>query len=131
MATGRAQEVPDQGWAWVVLLAVVLSQGMTFGFPSCIAVFYTDIQASFQASNSETSWFPSIVTAVLHAGAETLISACSLTNDYTVPCRKHNYDTPWLCMAAKFRGSACYFVYLIQLRIQPLCKHVISLPHSK
>ncbi|XP_069056219.1 monocarboxylate transporter 13-like [Pleurodeles waltl] len=68
MATGRAQEVPDQGWAWVVLLAVVLSQGITFGFPSCIVVFYTDIQASFQASNSETSWFPSIVTAVLHAG---------------------------------------------------------------
>ncbi|XP_078510618.1 monocarboxylate transporter 6-like [Lissotriton helveticus] len=68
MAPGRSEEVTDRGWAWVVLLAVVLSQGMTLGFPSCVGVFYTDIQASFQASNSETSWFPSIVTAVLHAG---------------------------------------------------------------
>ncbi|XP_069056220.1 monocarboxylate transporter 6-like isoform X1 [Pleurodeles waltl] len=68
MATGRAQEVTDQGWAWVVLLAVVLSQGLSLGFPSCIGVFYTDIQASFQASNSETSWFPSIVTAVQFGG---------------------------------------------------------------
>ncbi|XP_078510622.1 monocarboxylate transporter 6-like isoform X2 [Lissotriton helveticus] len=68
MAPSRAQEVTDHGWAWVVLLAVVLSQGMTLGFPSCIGVFYKDIQASFQASDSDTSWFPSIVTAVLHAG---------------------------------------------------------------
>ncbi|XP_039766954.1 monocarboxylate transporter 6 isoform X2 [Ornithorhynchus anatinus] len=36
--------------------------------PVCISVFFTELQHEFQASNSETSWFPSILTAVLHAG---------------------------------------------------------------
>ncbi|NWX71350.1 MOT6 protein, partial [Alca torda] len=58
----------DRGWAWMVLLAAVLLQGLTLGFPSCIGVFFTDLQHDFQASNSETSWFPSIMVAVLHGG---------------------------------------------------------------
>ncbi|NWH67565.1 MOT6 protein, partial [Geococcyx californianus] len=58
----------DQGWAWMVLLAAVLLQALTLGFPSCIGVFFTDLQHEFQASNSETSWFPSIMVAVLHGG---------------------------------------------------------------
>ncbi|NWS73407.1 MOT6 protein, partial [Crotophaga sulcirostris] len=58
----------DQGWAWVVLPAAVLLQALTLGFPSCIGVFFTDLQHEFQASNSETSWFPSIMVAVLHGG---------------------------------------------------------------
>ncbi|XP_030064170.1 monocarboxylate transporter 6 [Microcaecilia unicolor] len=61
-------EVPEGRWAWVVLVAVVTSQGLSLGFPSCVGVFYSDIQHAFQATNSETAWFPSIVTAVLHAG---------------------------------------------------------------
>lgn len=65
--TSKAQ---DRGWAWTVLLATVLLQGLTLGFPSCIGVFFTDLQQEFQATNSETSWFPSIMTAVLHAGGE-------------------------------------------------------------
>uniref|UniRef100_A0A663LSC3 Solute carrier family 16 member 5 n=1 Tax=Athene cunicularia TaxID=194338 RepID=A0A663LSC3_ATHCN len=58
----------DRGWAWMVLLAAVLLQGLTLGFPSCIGVFFKDLQHEFQASNSETSWFPSIMVAVLHGG---------------------------------------------------------------
>ncbi|NXR08491.1 MOT6 protein, partial [Semnornis frantzii] len=58
----------DQGWAWMVLFAAVLLQGLTLGFPSCIGVFFKDLQHEFQASNSETSWFPSIMVAVLHGG---------------------------------------------------------------
>uniref|UniRef100_A0A672USV9 Monocarboxylate transporter 6 n=1 Tax=Strigops habroptila TaxID=2489341 RepID=A0A672USV9_STRHB len=58
----------DQGWAWMVLLAAVVLQAMTLGFPSCIGIFFTDLQRDFQASNSETSWFPSIMVAVLHGG---------------------------------------------------------------
>uniref|UniRef100_A0A8C9ER99 Solute carrier family 16 member 5 n=1 Tax=Pavo cristatus TaxID=9049 RepID=A0A8C9ER99_PAVCR len=58
----------DQGWAWMVLVAAVVLQGLTLGFPSCIGVFFTDLQHEFQATNSETSWFPSIMVAVLHAG---------------------------------------------------------------
>ncbi|OCT62953.1 monocarboxylate transporter 6 [Xenopus laevis] len=61
-------ETPDGPWAWVVLAAVMLTQGLSLGFPTCIGIFYTDIQSSFQASNTETSWFPSIIMAVLHAG---------------------------------------------------------------
>ncbi|KAJ8246255.1 hypothetical protein GJAV_G00265530 [Gymnothorax javanicus] len=62
------QEAPDGGWGWVVLAASVIVLALTLAFPSCIGIFYTDLQAAFQASNSETSWVPSIMTAVLHAG---------------------------------------------------------------
>ncbi|NXS22386.1 MOT6 protein, partial [Mystacornis crossleyi] len=66
---GRSTAKPqDRGWAWMVLLAAVLLQGLTLGFPCCIGVFFTDLQHEFQASNSQTSWFPSIMVAVLHGG---------------------------------------------------------------
>ncbi|XP_008071521.1 monocarboxylate transporter 6 [Carlito syrichta] len=64
----QALEHTDGGWAWVVLLATLVGQGLTLGFPTCIGIFFTELQRDFQASNSETSWFPSILTAVLHAG---------------------------------------------------------------
>lgn len=57
-------------WAWVVLLASLVTQGLTLGFPTCTGIFFTELQHEFQASNSETSWFPSILTAMLHAGGE-------------------------------------------------------------
>ncbi|NWI66246.1 MOT6 protein, partial [Todus mexicanus] len=67
-AAREAAKPQDQGWAWMVLLAAVLLQGLTMGFPSCIGIFFKDLQHEFQASNSETSWFPSIMVAVLHGG---------------------------------------------------------------
>ncbi|NXN95034.1 MOT6 protein, partial [Rhinopomastus cyanomelas] len=67
-AARRTANPQDQGWAWMVLLAALLLQGLTLGFPCCIGIFFTDLQHDFQASNSETSWFPSIMVAVLHAG---------------------------------------------------------------
>lgn len=59
---------PDGGWGWVVLTATILVLALTLAFPSCIGIFYTDLQKEFQASNSEISWVPAIMTAVLHAG---------------------------------------------------------------
>lgn len=64
----QALEQADGRWAWVVLLASLVTQALTVGFPSCIGVFFTDLQRDFQASNSETSWFPSIMGAMLHCG---------------------------------------------------------------
>ncbi|XP_014644723.1 PREDICTED: monocarboxylate transporter 6 isoform X1 [Ceratotherium simum simum] len=64
----QALERPEGCWAWVVLLASLVTHGLTLGFPTCIGIFFTDLQRDFQASNSETSWFPSIQTAMLHAG---------------------------------------------------------------
>ncbi|XP_051530332.1 monocarboxylate transporter 6-like isoform X2 [Myxocyprinus asiaticus] len=61
-------DAPDGGWGWVVLLATILVLALTLAFPSCIGIFYVDLQKEFEASNSETSWVPSIMTAVLHAG---------------------------------------------------------------
>lgn len=69
-ASPRIIKDQDRGWAWMVLVATVLVQGLTLGFPSCIGVFFKDLQHDFHATNSETSWFPSIMTAVLHAGGE-------------------------------------------------------------
>lgn len=59
---------PDGGWGWMVLVATILVLALTLAFPSCIGIFYTDLQNEFHATNSETSWVPSIMTSVLHAG---------------------------------------------------------------
>lgn len=66
----QALERPEGCWAWLVLLASVVAQGLTLGFPTCIGIFFTELQREFQASNSETSWFPSILMAMLHAGGK-------------------------------------------------------------
>lgn len=61
-------DAPDGGWGWVVLLATIIVLALTLAFPSCIIIFYLDLQKEFEATNSQTSWVPSIMTAVLHAG---------------------------------------------------------------
>lgn len=64
----RVLERVDGRWAWVVLLASLVTQALTVSFPSCIGIFFTELQRDFQASNSETSWFPSIMGAMLNGG---------------------------------------------------------------
>ncbi|XP_012658691.1 monocarboxylate transporter 6 [Otolemur garnettii] len=64
----QALEQADGRWAWVVLLASLVSQGLTLGFPTCIGIFFSELKHDFQASNSETSWVPSIMIAVIHIG---------------------------------------------------------------
>ncbi|XP_019116629.2 monocarboxylate transporter 6 isoform X1 [Larimichthys crocea] len=59
---------PDGGWGWVVLVATMLVLSLTLALPSCMGIFYTDLQTEFNASNTETSWVPAIMTAMLHAG---------------------------------------------------------------
>ncbi|KAI3364749.1 hypothetical protein L3Q82_000958 [Scortum barcoo] len=67
-AVTAAVTAPDGGWGWVVLVATIIVLALTLAFPSCVGIFYTDLQNEFDASNSETSWVPSIMTSVLHAG---------------------------------------------------------------
>ncbi|KFO30548.1 BTB/POZ domain-containing protein KCTD2, partial [Fukomys damarensis] len=61
-------EHADGSWSWMVLLASLVTQALTASFPTCVGVFFTDLQRDFQASNSYTSWFPSILGATLQAG---------------------------------------------------------------
>lgn len=69
---GHSQPVaPDGGWGWMVLIATILVLALTLAFPSCLGIFYTDLQTEFNASNTETSWVPAIMMAVLHAGGRT------------------------------------------------------------
>lgn len=67
-AVTGAVTAPDGGWGWVVLAATIVVLALTLAFPSCVGIFYTDLQNEFLATNSETSWVPSIMTSVLHAG---------------------------------------------------------------
>lgn len=76
---GGAAEAPDGGWGWVVLLATIVVLALTLAFPSCVGIFYTDLQNEFHASNSETSWVPSIMTSVLHAGGKVHSPDCFLS----------------------------------------------------
>lgn len=66
---------PDGGWGWVVLLATIVVMALTLAFPSCVGIFYTDLQNDFHADNSLTSWVPSIMTSALHAGGKVLFPA--------------------------------------------------------
>ncbi|CAK6976647.1 monocarboxylate transporter 6 [Scomber scombrus] len=68
VAVTGAVTAPDGGWGWVVLVATIIVLALTLAFPSCVGIFYTDLQNEFDASNSETSWVPSIMTSALHAG---------------------------------------------------------------
>ncbi|KAG5279181.1 hypothetical protein AALO_G00074970 [Alosa alosa] len=61
-------EAPDGGWGWVVLASTIMVLALTLAFPSCIGIFYTDLQTEFNTTNTETSWVPAIMTAVLHGG---------------------------------------------------------------
>lgn len=72
---------PDGGWGWAVLVVTMLVLSLTLAFPSCIGIFYTDLQTEFNASNTETAWVPAIMTAMLHAGGRGHIS------------RSHNCNT--------------------------------------
>lgn len=76
---GGVAEAPDGGWGWVVLLATIVVLALTLAFPSCVGIFYTDLQNDFHASNSETSWVPSIMTSVLHAGGRVHSLDCFLS----------------------------------------------------
>ncbi|KAM5273350.1 monocarboxylate transporter 6 [Ctenodactylus gundi] len=64
----RVLEHADGSWSWMVLVASLVTQALTISFPICIGVFFNDLQRDFQASNSETSWFPSILGAMLNCG---------------------------------------------------------------
>lgn len=78
-------DAPDGGWGWVVLVATILVLALTLAFPSCIGIFYLDLQEEFQASNSETSWVPSIMTAVLHAGGKDVIEKSDVSSPLAQP----------------------------------------------
>lgn len=71
-AAATGAEAPDGGWGWMVLFATIIVLALTLAFPSCVGIFYTDLQNEFHASNSQTSWVPSIMTSVLHAGGKVL-----------------------------------------------------------
>lgn len=74
---------PDGGWGWVVLSATIVVMALTLAFPSCVGIFYTDLQNDFHASNSQTSWVPSIMTSVLHAGGTEPEKGSCLWSEFT------------------------------------------------
>lgn len=94
--TGAVAEAPDGGWGWMVLLATIIVLALTLAFPSCVGIFYTDLQKEFHASNSQTSWVPSIMTSVLHAGGKALrlgsVEGSGKPNPSGRVCPSH--DTP-------------------------------------
>ncbi|XP_062389194.1 monocarboxylate transporter 6 isoform X1 [Sardina pilchardus] len=103
-------EAPDGGWGWVVVASTILVLALTLAFPSCMGIFYTDLQTEFNTTNTETSWVPAIMTAVLHGGAGKEISHVSV-------CCAHN-DTGWqqgirdkmkalLCVRAPYQSIYC------------------------
>lgn len=94
-----AVTAPDGGWGWVVLVATIMVLALTLAFPSCMGIFYTDLQNEFQATNSETSWVPSIMTSVLHAGG-TICVCYTKQSDETISSLNDN-------IYPKLKSSSC------------------------
>uniref|UniRef100_A0A8C8U9I8 Monocarboxylate transporter 6 n=1 Tax=Peromyscus maniculatus bairdii TaxID=230844 RepID=A0A8C8U9I8_PERMB len=105
----QALERADGRWAWVVLLASLVTQALTLGFPACIGVFFTDLQRDFQATNSETSWFPSIMGAMIHGGGLLL----DTTNNFSYIFYASSF---LLISSALFMGGGFYAVEKKQLK---------------
>uniref|UniRef100_UPI0037E7A348 monocarboxylate transporter 6 n=1 Tax=Semicossyphus pulcher TaxID=241346 RepID=UPI0037E7A348 len=65
---GKQPAAPDGGWGWVVLVATMFVLSLTTAFPSCIGIFYRDLQLEFNTNNTETSWVMAIMAFALYAG---------------------------------------------------------------
>ncbi|CAB1350205.1 unnamed protein product [Coregonus sp. 'balchen'] len=65
-----------EGWGWVVLVATILVLALTLAFPSCIGIFYTELQAEFSSSKQHHEIIPfgclAIMENALHAGGSTM-----------------------------------------------------------
>lgn len=85
-STAVTVAAPDGGWGWVVLMATIMVMALTLAFPACVGIFYTDLQNDFHASNSQTSWVPSIMTSALHAGGKVHFPAPEKVNLYVFLC---------------------------------------------
>ncbi|KAL6101254.1 slc16a5 [Pungitius sinensis] len=72
-----AEELPEDEypvWAWMVVFATLVVKALTMAFPSCVGIFYTDLQKEFNASNRDVSWIPAIMRGLRHVAGP----VCSL-----------------------------------------------------
>ncbi len=96
----------------MVLVATILVLALTLAFPACIGIFYLDLQEEFQASNSETSWVPSIMTSVLHAGGEDVIEKSVV---FTLVAQQNDIAKMTIVLN-RFPQHTTYFLLVVQTR---------------
>jgi len=69
---------PNGGWAWVVMPAGFILNGISWGTAKTLGAYFLDIQNEFSVSNAAVSWLISFVISILmFSGKDELISAAS------------------------------------------------------
>jgi len=63
--TQLLEKEPNGGWAWVVTLAAFTVNGIAWGIPKTLGVFFIDIKDEFAVSNTAVSWLLTVVLSAL------------------------------------------------------------------
>ena len=61
---GQRKIVPDQGWAWMVLVAAFFCNVTFDGIIYSFGVLYVDLLDAFGESKGHTSWIGSVISGV-------------------------------------------------------------------
>ncbi|GCC25240.1 hypothetical protein chiPu_0003648 [Chiloscyllium punctatum] len=70
-------KTPDGGWGWIIAIAFFFIEVLTYGIMKSLGVFFYDLMAYFDVSNSRVSWILSISAFVMMFTAKQVsASAC-------------------------------------------------------
>ncbi|XP_043570757.1 monocarboxylate transporter 7-like isoform X1 [Chiloscyllium plagiosum] len=58
-------KTPDGGWGWIIAIAFFFIEVLTYGIMKSLGVFFYDLMAYFDVSNSRVSWILSISAFVM------------------------------------------------------------------
>jgi len=69
---------PNGGWAWMVMSAAFLVNGISWGTVKTLGAYFLDMKNEFSVSNTAVSWLISFVISIhMFSGKGELISAAS------------------------------------------------------
>jgi len=55
---------PNGGWAWVVMLASFVVNGISWGITKTLGVYFVEIKNEFEVTNTAVSWLINILLSL-------------------------------------------------------------------
>jgi len=63
---------PNGGWAWVVMLASFVVNGISWGTAKTLGVYFVEIKNEFEVTNTAVSWLITIVLSLVMFSGKSL-----------------------------------------------------------